>query len=97
MDIAIMAGSDRVVTPIHTVTKCDPRGILWRMAKEFRQTTWDDKLQRDLWTIVRLAIDEDLAPWAIGQPGPWWRRTWRVGRPWWRGSRASWRGCPAWK
>ena len=41
------------------------------MSKEFRQTTWDDKLQRDLLTIVRLAIDEDLAPpGRLDHPGP---------------------------
>jgi nicotinate-nucleotide pyrophosphorylase (carboxylating) len=39
------------------------------MVKEFRQTAWDDKLQRDLWTIVRLAIDEDL-----GGLGDWTTR-----------------------
>lgn len=43
--------------------------MLWGMAKEFRQTVWDDKLQRDLWTIARLAIDEDL-----GALGDWTTR-----------------------
>ncbi len=36
------------------------------MDREFRQTTWDNRLQRDCWAILRLALDEDL-----GQSGDW--------------------------
>ena len=36
------------------------------MVKEFHQTVWDDRLQRDCWAILRLAWDEDL-----GVSGDW--------------------------
>jgi nicotinate-nucleotide pyrophosphorylase (carboxylating) len=36
------------------------------MTKEFNQTVWDDQLQRDCSTLLRLAIDEDL-----GALGDW--------------------------
>ena len=36
------------------------------MAKEFNQTVWDEPLQRDCQTLLRLAIDEDM-----GAQGDW--------------------------
>jgi nicotinate-nucleotide pyrophosphorylase (carboxylating) len=43
--------------------------MLSDMVKEFRQTVWDDRLQRDLSTVAHLAIDEDL-----GALGDWTTR-----------------------
>ncbi len=40
--------------------------MLGGMTKEFHQTVWDQRLQRDCQAIVRLAIDEDL-----GVQGDW--------------------------
>ena len=40
------------------------------MTKEFRQTVWDDQLQRDCWAILRLALDEDF-----GASGDWTTRS----------------------
>lgn len=36
------------------------------MVKEFKQTVWDDSLERDCQTLLRLAVDEDL-----GSQGDW--------------------------
>jgi nicotinate-nucleotide pyrophosphorylase (carboxylating) len=40
--------------------------MLKRMSKEFHQLVWDDRLQRDCWAILRLALEED-----IGTLGDW--------------------------
>jgi nicotinate-nucleotide pyrophosphorylase (carboxylating) len=37
--------------------------MLLSMGKDFRQTIWDDRLEKDCATILRLALAEDLGAW----------------------------------